>query len=110
MSNHVPEGDRPLLVPNPAGPPEPLAVAQARAQQQIDALWAGYSAVTAPPTHVADPRIVLLRLAGARIVQTCLENTQFVNHLYPHVPPMLQMGLELLTQPQVSRERWSRAA
>jgi tRNA A-37 threonylcarbamoyl transferase component Bud32 len=99
-----------LLVPNPAGSPEPLAVAQARAQAQIDALWAGYSAVTAPPTHVADARIALLRLAGARIVQTCLENTQFVNHIYPHVPPMLQMGLELLTQPQISRERWSRAA
>jgi len=99
-----------LLVPNPAGPPEPLASAQLRMQAQIDALWAGYVAVTAPPAHLADPRVALLRLAGARIVQTCLENTQFTNQIYPHVPPMLQMGLELLTQPQASRQRWGRAA
>jgi len=99
-----------LLVPNPAGPPEPLASAQARMHAQIDALWAGYVAANAPPAHLADPRLALLRLAGARIVQTCLENTQFTNQIYPHVPPMLQMGLELLTQPQTSRERWSRAA
>jgi hypothetical protein len=39
-----------------------------------------------------------------------LESTQFTNQIYPHVPPMLQMGLELLTQPQASRERWGRAA
>ena len=99
-----------LLVPNPLGPPEPLASAQLRMQAQIDALWAGYVAVTAPPAHLADPRVALLRLAGARIVQTCLENTQFTNQIFPHVPPMLQMGLELLTQPQASRERWGRAA
>jgi hypothetical protein len=99
-----------LLVPNPVGPPEPLASAQLRMQAQIDALWAGYVAVAAPPAHLADPRLALLRLAGARIVQTCLENTQFINQIYPHVPPMLQMGLELLTQPQASRERWGRAA
>jgi Ser/Thr protein kinase RdoA (MazF antagonist) len=99
-----------LLVPNPVGQPEPLSAAQSRMQSQIEALWAGYSAVTAPPANLADPRVALLRLAGARIVQTCLENTQFINQIYPHVPPMLQMGLELLTQPQASRERWSRAA
>jgi hypothetical protein len=99
-----------LLVPNPAGPPEPLASAQLRMQAQIDALWAGYVAVTSPQTHLADARLSLLRLAGARIVQTCLENTQFTHQLYPHVPPMLQMGLELLTQPQASRQRWGRAA
>jgi Phosphotransferase enzyme family len=99
-----------LLVPNPLTAPEGLVAAQLRAQAEIDALWAGYVEVSAMPPHLADPRVALLRLAGARIVQTCLESTQFNNQLYPHLPPMLQMGLELLTQPQASRERWRRAA
>jgi hypothetical protein len=99
-----------LLIPNFGGPPEPLAHAQLRAHAQIDALWRGYVEACPPPTHLADPRVALLRLAGARIVQTCLESTQFTQQIFPHVPPMLQMGLELLTQPQASRERWSRAA
>jgi tRNA A-37 threonylcarbamoyl transferase component Bud32 len=99
-----------LLIPNPVATPEALVTAQARAQAQIDALWAGYVEASAPPPHLADPRVTLLRLAGARIVQTCLESTQFTNQIYPHLPPMLQMGLELLTQPHVSRERWARAA
>jgi hypothetical protein len=99
-----------LLTPNPGGAPEPLANAQLRAHAQIDALWSGYVEACAPPTHLPDPRLALLRLAGARIIQTCLESTQFTNQIYPHVPAMLQMGLELLTQPQASRERWSRAA
>jgi tRNA A-37 threonylcarbamoyl transferase component Bud32 len=99
-----------LLMPNPGVAPEVLATAQARAYAPIDALWAGYIETFAPPPHLADPRVTLLRLAGARIVQTCLESTQVTNQIYPHVPPMLQMGLELLTQPQASRERWARAA
>jgi Phosphotransferase enzyme family len=99
-----------LLTPNLVGPSEPLAQAQQRAQAHIDALWNGYVGVCAPPSHLSDPRVALLRLAGARIVQTCLESTQFSNQVYPHVPRMLQMGLELLTQPQASRERWGRAA
>jgi len=99
-----------LLIPNPLLAPEPLAQAQARAHAQIDALWSGYVAVAPPPSHLADPRIALLRLAGARIVQTCLETTQVTNQIYPHVPTMLHVGLELLTDPQASRARWSRAA
>jgi hypothetical protein len=99
-----------LLISNPLTAPEALIVAQSCAHAQIDALWAGYVAACAPPPHLADPRLALLRLAGARVVQTCLESSQFTNQVYPHIPPMLQMGLELLTQPQVSRERWSRAA
>jgi tRNA A-37 threonylcarbamoyl transferase component Bud32 len=99
-----------LLTPNPVGQPEPLVSAQLRAHAQIDALWSGYIEACEPPTHLADPRLSLLRLAGARIIQTCLENTQFTNQIYPHVAAMLQVGLELLTQPQASRERWSRAA
>jgi tRNA A-37 threonylcarbamoyl transferase component Bud32 len=99
-----------LLIPNPLTAPEPLATAQARAQAQIDALWAGYVETATVPAHLADPRVALLRLAGARIVQTCLETTQSSNHIYPHLPPLLQIGLELLTQPQASRARWRSAA
>jgi tRNA A-37 threonylcarbamoyl transferase component Bud32 len=99
-----------LLLPNPLAAPEALIAAQSRAQAQIDALWTGYLETSAAPGHLVDPRVALLRLAGARIVQTCLESAQFTNQVYPHVPPMLQIGLELLTQPQISRQRWSRAA
>jgi tRNA A-37 threonylcarbamoyl transferase component Bud32 len=99
-----------LLMPNPLVPPEPLISAQARAHDGIDALWAGYLETCAPPAHLPDPRVALLRLAGARIVQTCLESTQTTNQILPHLPPMLQTGLELLTQPHVSCERWARAA
>lgn len=99
-----------LLIPNPVATPDALVTAQARAQAQIDALWAGYIETATPSPHLADPRVTLLRLAGARIVQTCLESTQTTNQIYPHLPPLLQMGLELLTEPHVSRERWARAA
>jgi tRNA A-37 threonylcarbamoyl transferase component Bud32 len=99
-----------LLIPNVLAAPEPLAAAQARAHGLIDALWAGYVEICPPPTHLAEPRVALLRLAGARIVQTCLESTQFVNQVYPHTPALLQMGLELLTLPQAARERWESAA
>ena len=99
-----------LLMPNPLSAPEPLAVAQTRAQAQIDAFWDGYVAASPSPAHLADPRVALLRLAGARMVQTCLEATQFTNQNYPHTPAVLQIGLELLTRPQAWRERWGRAA
>jgi tRNA A-37 threonylcarbamoyl transferase component Bud32 len=99
-----------LLVPNPLTAPEALVAAERRAHAQIDALWAGYLGAGASAGHLADPRLALLRLAGARIIQTCLETVQTVNYVYPHIPPMLRMGIELLTQPQASRERWGRAA
>ena len=99
-----------LLIPNLLAAPEPLAAAQARAASQIDALWAGYREMHPPPAHLADPRVALLRLTGARIVQTCLESTQVANQIYPHLPALLQMGLDLLTLPQAARERWGTAA
>jgi|GEM_PF-3209080 len=99
-----------LLIPNPVATPDALVLAQTRAQAQIDALWSGYVETAAPSPHLADPRVTLLRLAGARIVQTCLESTQTTNQIYPHLPPLLQMGLELLTQPHLSRQRWVQAA
>jgi tRNA A-37 threonylcarbamoyl transferase component Bud32 len=99
-----------LLMPNPVAAPEPLAAAQTRAHALIEALWSGYVAAAPPPAHLPDPRLTLLRLAGARLVQTSLEGTQVVNQMYPHASAILEMGLELLTRPEVSRERWGRAA
>jgi tRNA A-37 threonylcarbamoyl transferase component Bud32 len=99
-----------LLMPNPTVAPDPLNVAQPRAQALIDALWAGYIAVLPPPAHLADPRVTLLRLSGAKMLQTCLEWAQVSNQIYPQTPGLLQMGLELLTRPELSRERWGRAA
>jgi hypothetical protein len=44
------------------------------------------------------------------MLQTCLEWAQVSNQIYPQTPGLLQMGLELLTRPELSRERWGRAA
>jgi tRNA A-37 threonylcarbamoyl transferase component Bud32 len=99
-----------LLMPNPTAVPDALDVAQMRAQALIDALWAGYIAVLPQPAHLPDPRITLLRLTGARLVQTALEWAQFASQIYPQTPGVLQMGLELLTRPEASRQRWRPAA
>lgn len=98
-----------LLMPNPTVAPAPLDVAQPRAHALIDALWDGYVSVVPAPARLGDPRVTLLRLAGARMVQTALEWTQFGTQV-PHTPAVLQMGLELLSRPDVWRERWRRAA
>jgi hypothetical protein len=99
-----------LLMPNPSVAPEPLAVAQARAQGLIDALWSGYVAVLPPPPHLVDPRVTLLRLSGAKMLQTCLEWAQVSGQIYPQIPALMQMGLELLTHPEAYRQRWAHAA
>jgi hypothetical protein len=54
--------------------------------------------------------VTLLRLAGARMLQTCLEWAQVSNQIYPQTPNLLRMGLELLTRPEAWRQRWERAA
>jgi hypothetical protein len=99
-----------LLMPNPMVAPDTLDVAQPRAQALIEALWAGYVAVLPPAAHLADARVTLLRLAGARMLQTCLEWAQVSNQIYPQTPNLLQMALELLTRPEAWRQRWERAA
>jgi len=99
-----------LLMPNPTAVPDALDVAQTRAQALIEALWAGYIAVLPQPAHLPDPRITLLRLTGARLVQTALEWAQYASQIYPQTPGVLQMGLELLTRPEASRQRWRSAA
>jgi hypothetical protein len=99
-----------LLMPNPTLAPEPLVAAQGKAQALIDALWSGYVAVLAPAPHLADPRVTLLRLSGAKMLQTCLEWAQVSGQIYPQTPGLLQMGLELLTHPEAYRQRWAQAA
>jgi Ser/Thr protein kinase RdoA (MazF antagonist) len=99
-----------LLMPNPMVAPDTLDVAQPRAQALIEALWAGYVAVLPPPAHLGDARVTLLRLTGARMLQTCLEWAQVSNQIYPQTPNLLQMALELLTRPEAWRQRWERAA
>jgi hypothetical protein len=87
-----------------------LAAAERRARPLLDALWEGYVSgpVELPPGD--DPRITILRLAGTRLVQTCLEGALYRATLDPMTDGMLQMGLELMTRPEQSRERWERAA
>jgi tRNA A-37 threonylcarbamoyl transferase component Bud32 len=99
-----------LLMPNPMMAPDALDVAQPRAQALIEALWSGYVAVLPPPAHLADARVTLLRLTGARMIQTCLEWAQVSNQTFPQAPSLMQMGLELLIRPELSRQRWEHAA
>jgi Phosphotransferase enzyme family len=99
-----------LLVPNPMEPVQSLAAAQQRARPLLDALWSGYVAALPEPPPGDDPRVTMLRLAGVRMVQTCLESAQFTEQVHPTIPGVLAMGLELVTQPEASRERWERAA
>jgi Phosphotransferase enzyme family len=99
-----------LLMPNPTVAPDPLDIAQGRAQALIEALWAGYVSVLPPPAHLPDPPVTMLRLCGARMIQTCLEWAQVSNQIYAQTPGLLQMGLELLTRPEAWRQRWKRAA
>ena len=99
-----------LLMPNPTAVPDALDVAQTRAQALIDALWAGYVAVLPPPAHA--PRSAHHAVAAHRRAAGAdrLEWAQFASQIYPQTPGVLQMGLELLTRPEASRQRWRPAA
>jgi tRNA A-37 threonylcarbamoyl transferase component Bud32 len=99
-----------LLVPNPIEIPLPLEAAQRRARPLLDALWAGYAAAFPQLPPGDDPRVTLLRLAGVRMLQTCLESAQFTEQIHPAIPGVLAMGMELMTQPEATRARWERAA
>jgi len=99
-----------LLVPNPMVRADALPVAERRARPLLDALWDGYRSTGPPLPAGDDPRVTMLRLAGVRMVQTCLESAQFTDQVHPSVEGVLEIGLELLTRPEASRERWERAA
>lgn len=94
-----------LLVPNPAGVPETLVAAQARARPLVEAFWRGYRhAVEAVPAPVAPTR--LLAMAGARMLQTCLECTHH-GTIPPGVPAMFEMATALLVDPAPACARWN---
>lgn len=99
-----------LLVPTLVSEVEDLARAQERARPLLDALWAGYTGALAEPPPGDDPRVTMLRLTGTRLVQTCLETTLFTDRIDPLLEGTLRMGLELMTSPERTRERWEHAA
>jgi aminoglycoside phosphotransferase (APT) family kinase protein len=98
-----------LLVPK-YGEVMELDAAQRRAAPLLDALWAGYVSALPEPPPGADPRVTMLRLAGTRLLQTCLETTIYTDAVGPLLEGTLRMGLELLTRPEQSRARWEQAA
>jgi Phosphotransferase enzyme family len=89
---------------------EDLETAERRARPLLDALWEGYvgNLADAPPGD--DPRVTMLRLAGTRLVQTCLETTLYTDRIDAFLEGTLRMGLELMTRPEQSRARWAEAA
>ncbi|HZO92131.1 MAG TPA: phosphotransferase [Candidatus Baltobacteraceae bacterium] len=99
-----------LLIPTLSAPVDDLERAQERARPSLDALWDAYVAASreAPPGD--DPLVTMLRLAGIRLIQTCLETTAYTERIDPLLEGTLRMGLELATAPERSSERWERAA
>jgi phosphotransferase family enzyme len=89
---------------------EDLAAAERRARPLLDAFWDGYVNDLAQPPPGDDPRVTMLRLAGARLVQTCLETTLYTDRIDTFLEGTLRMGLELMTRPELSRARWEEAA
>jgi Ser/Thr protein kinase RdoA (MazF antagonist) len=98
-----------LLLPNPMVPQEPLPVLRARAAPALEALCGGYAAVGITATR-GDWRETVLRLAGARILQTCLECVYYPGPMPPAIPSLLAVAFELLTRPQAWKEGWRWAA
>jgi tRNA A-37 threonylcarbamoyl transferase component Bud32 len=99
-----------LLLANPMGPAEPLAAAAARARPCLEAFWSGYRAGDSILPAPGDSRDAVLRMTGARIIQTCLESTHATQQASSALAPMLSMAFELLTCPEASREHWRWAA
>jgi len=92
-----------MLIPNPAGPPEPLDQALRRVQPLAEALWRSYAATLVAGRRDAAAR--MLAMCGARIVQTCLESTHH-GTLAPGIPTMLDAAIRLMTRPDVVRRQW----
>jgi Ser/Thr protein kinase RdoA (MazF antagonist) len=99
-----------LIVPNPMTPAEPLAVAAARASKSIEALSAGYRAGDPLLPGLAGSRDAVLRMTGARIIQTCLESAHAATQVSNALPPLLQIALELLSRPGALGDQWRWAA
>lgn len=89
---------------------EDLASAERRARPLLEALWDGYVSALAEPPPGDDARVTMLRLTGARLVQMCLETTLYTDSIDTYLDRTLQMGLELMTGPELARARWEEAA
>jgi Ser/Thr protein kinase RdoA (MazF antagonist) len=98
-----------LLLAGPTGAAEPLAAAAARARPCLEAFWSGYRAGDPLLPAPGASRDAVLRMAGARMIQTCLESTH-VSQQVSGLAPMLSMAFELLTCPEASRDHWRWAA
>jgi hypothetical protein len=99
-----------LFIPSVNADVPDLETAERRARPLLDALWDGYVNALAEPPPGDDPRVTMLRLTGTRLVQTCLETTLYTDRIDPLLEGTLRIGLELMTRPEQSRARWSRAA
>jgi hypothetical protein len=91
-----------LLVPNPRAHTDQLDVALAKAAMSSDALWQSYLAQAPPLPPSLDPRTTAYRMAGARLVQTCLECGYYPGPLPASMPLLLNIAFELLIHPDTA--------
>lgn len=98
-----------LIVPNPMVPPETLPAAVERARPSLEALWAGYRSGDPGLPDLAGSSDRILRMTGARLLQTCLESAHLATQVSGALPPLLQIAFELLTRPEATRGhmRWA---
>jgi|KBSSwiStaDraftv2_1062776.scaffolds.fasta_scaffold03876_10 Predicted aminoglycoside phosphotransferase len=88
-----------LIVPNPRAHTDPLDVAMAKAAMLIEPVWEGYleQGPSLPPG--LDARGAAYRMAGARLIQTCLECGYYPGRLPGSMPLLLDMAFGLLNPP-----------
>jgi hypothetical protein len=98
-----------LLLPNPMVPQEPLPVLRSRAAPLLEALCGGYAAGGIAAAR-GDWHETVLRLTGARILQTCLECVYRPGPMPPAIPSLLAVASALLTRPHEWKEGWRWAA
>jgi Ser/Thr protein kinase RdoA (MazF antagonist) len=98
-----------LIVPNPMAPPPALPAAAERAPPWLEALWAGYRSGDPLMPGLAGSTDTILRMTGARIVQTCLESAHLATQVSGALPPLMQIAFDLLTRPEATRGqmRWA---
>jgi hypothetical protein len=99
-----------LLLPNPMAPNEPLAALQARAAPWLEALCSGYWGAQAGPARPPRWRERVLRLTGARLLQTCLESVHHSDRVPPAVPSLVHLAAGLIARPEAATEGWRWAA
>jgi hypothetical protein len=95
-----------MLIPSPGSEPEPLERAQARARPLAESFWAAYAACGLAARPGTDAPSLMLAMAGARILQTCLESTHY-GVATPGIKAMLDMAIALMSRPEEARARWT---